>query len=187
MGVGRKGGLVGLLHSDSTDAHISLSVLPVPACQAECEEAGTAGSEGPTVPSCPSSPGSQRPCWKFAGLPEEDSHIESAAGSSPIASVAHCASLTLDGGRADDERLLEGLGLGAELGGPGLQGHALLREARDVDGGLLVEARLVVEQRDVAAEGQRLAAGGGHLQDTAPGPKPQGQSGGLGALKVFEV
>lgn len=90
-------------------------------------------------------------------------YFESAASSSLVASVAHRASLTLDGGGADNERLLEGLGLGAELGGPGLQGHALLREARDVDGGLLVEARLVVEQRDVAAEGQRLAASGGHL------------------------
>lgn len=157
----------------------------MPACQAECEETGTAGSEEPKVPSCPSSPGSQRPCWKFAGLPEEKFFFESAASSSLVASVAHRASLTLDGGGADNERLLEGLGLGAELGGPGLQGHALLREARDVDGGLLVEARLVVEQRDVAAEGQRLAASGGHLQDTAPWPKPQGQSGGLRGLIRF--
>lgn len=34
--------------------------------------------------------------------------------------------LTLDGGGANYECLLEGLGLGAELGGSGLQGHALL-------------------------------------------------------------
>lgn len=35
--------------------------------------------------------------------------------------------LTLDGGGANDECLLERLGLGAELGGSGLQGHSLLR------------------------------------------------------------
>lgn len=38
----------------------------------------------------------------------------------------HCCILTLDGGGANYECLLEGLGLGAELGGSGLQGHALL-------------------------------------------------------------
>lgn len=53
--------------------------------------------------------------------------------------------LTLDGGRANYECLLEGLGLGAELGGSGLQGNALLGQAGDVYGGLLVEARLVVQ------------------------------------------
>lgn len=82
-------------------------------------------------------------------------------------SCSRVVSLTLDSGGADDQRLLKGLSLRAELGGPGLQGHALLGQARDVDGGLLVEARLVVEQRDVAAERQGLAATGGHLEDTA--------------------
>lgn len=61
--------------------------------------------------------------------------------------------------------MLEGLGLGAELGGPGLQGHSLLCQTRDVDGGLLVEARLVVEQWDITAERQGLAACRGHLED----------------------
>lgn len=143
-----------------------LVLLPAPACQAECEETGTTGSEEPKVPSYPFSAGSRRPCWRFAGLPEGKTNL-STSESRPTGGGATCCPsrgpLTLDGGRADDERLLEGLPLGAELGGPGLQRHALLREARDVDGGLLVEARLVVEQRDVAAEGQRLAAGGGHL------------------------
>ena len=58
---------------------------------------------------------------------------------------------------------MEGFGLGAELGGSGLQGHALLGQAGDVDGGLLVEAGLVVQQGDVAAKGQGLASGRGHL------------------------
>lgn len=71
--------------------------------------------------------------------------------------------LTLNGGGAHYECLLEGLGLGAELGGSGLQGHTLLRQTGDVDGGLLVEAGLVVQQRDVTAEGQGLASGRGHL------------------------
>lgn len=66
--------------------------------------------------------------------------------------------LTLDGRGANDERLLEGLGLGAEVGGSGLQRDPLLSQARDVDGGLLVEGRLVVQQRDAAAEGQRRSA-----------------------------
>lgn len=70
---------------------------------------------------------------------------------------------TLDGGGANNECLLEGLGLGAQLGGSGLQGDPLLGQAGDVDGGLLVEARLVVQQRDVTAEGQGLAPRRGHL------------------------
>lgn len=74
--------------------------------------------------------------------------------------------LTLDGGRANDECLLEGLSLGTELGGSGLQGHTLLGQARDVYGGLLVEARLVVQQWDVTAQGQGLAACRGHLEET---------------------
>lgn len=71
--------------------------------------------------------------------------------------------LTLDGRGANDERLLEGLSLGAELGGSGLQGDALLGQTGDVYGGLLVETGLVVQQRDVAAEGQGLASCRGHL------------------------
>lgn len=72
-------------------------VLPVPACQAECEETGTAGLEEPEAQSCPSSPGSQLPCWKFAGLPEEK-HIASCATlkralragcSSPVLPIVH--------------------------------------------------------------------------------------------------
>lgn len=64
---------------------------------------------------------------------------------------------TLDGGRANYECLLEGLRLGAELRGSGLQRYSLLGNSRDVYGGLLVEARLVVQQRDVTAKGQGLA------------------------------
>lgn len=71
--------------------------------------------------------------------------------------------LTLYGGGADYECLLEGFSLGTKLGGSGLQGHTLLGQARDVYGGLLVEARLVVEQRDVAAERQGLSSCRGHL------------------------
>lgn len=74
--------------------------------------------------------------------------------------------LTLDGGRANDECLLEWLSLGTELSGSGLQRHALLGQARDVYGGLLVEARLVVQQRDITAEGQGLASSRSHLEDT---------------------
>lgn len=69
-----------------------------------------------------------------------------------IKSILTRRCLTLDGGGANDERLLKGFGLGAQLGGSGLQGDPLLRQAGDVDGGLLVEARLVVQQRDVTAE-----------------------------------
>lgn len=71
--------------------------------------------------------------------------------------------LTLDGRGANDEGLLEGLRLGAELGGSGLQRDALLGKTGDVYGGLLVEAGLVVQQRDVTAEGQGLAPRRGHL------------------------
>lgn len=71
--------------------------------------------------------------------------------------------LTLDGRGANDECLLEGLRLGAELGGSGLQRDALLGQTGDVYGGLLVEAGLVVQQRDVTAEGQGLASCRGHL------------------------
>lgn len=74
-------------------------------------------------------------------------------------------SLTLDGGRANDECLLERLGLGAELGGSGLQRHALLGQTRDVYGGLLVKAGLVVQQRDVTAKRQGLASCRSHLED----------------------
>lgn len=74
--------------------------------------------------------------------------------------------LTLDGRGANYECLLEGFGLGAELGGSGLQGNTLLSQTGDVYGGLLVEARLVVKQRDITAKGQRLASRRGHLQDT---------------------
>lgn len=70
---------------------------------------------------------------------------------------------TLDGWGANDECLLKGLGLGAQLGGSGLQGDPLLGQAGDVDGGLLVEAWLVVQQRHVTAEGQGLTPCGGHL------------------------
>lgn len=75
--------------------------------------------------------------------------------------------LTLDGGGTNYECLLEGFGLGAELGGSGLQGNTLLGQTGDVYGGLLVETRLVVQQWDVTAEGQRLASRRGHLQDTS--------------------
>lgn len=62
--------------------------------------------------------------------------------------------LTLDGRGTNDERLLEGFSLRAELGGSGLQRDPLLSQARDVDGGLLVQGRLVVQQWDAAAERQ---------------------------------
>ncbi|TNN50764.1 hypothetical protein EYF80_039029 [Liparis tanakae] len=68
---------------------------------------------------------------------------------------------------ANYECLLEGLRLGAELRGSALQRQSLLGEARDVDGGLLVEARLVVQQRDVTAQGQGLGPRRGHLQHNA--------------------
>ena len=55
--------------------------------------------------------------------------------------------------------------MGAELGGSGLKGHTLLGQTGDVYGGLLVEARLVVQQRDVTAERQRLASCRSHLED----------------------
>lgn len=74
--------------------------------------------------------------------------------------------LTLDGRGANDERLLEGLALGAEVGGSGLQRDPLLGQARDVDGGLLVQGRLVVQQRDTTAERQRRAPSGRHLRGT---------------------
>ena len=54
---------------------------------------------------------------------------------------------TLDGGGgADDERLLEGLRLAAQAGSAGLQRDALLGQTGNVDGSLLVQSRLVVEQ-----------------------------------------
>ena len=54
------------------------------------------------------------------------------------------------GGGADDEGLLEGLWLGAELGGAGLHGQAGLGQAWDVDGGVMVQCRLVVQKRHSA-------------------------------------
>lgn len=77
-----------------------------------------------------------------------------------------CCLRTLDGGRTNDECLLEGLGLGAELRGSALQRYSLLGYAGNVDGGLLVEAGLVVKQRHIAAEGQGRASRRGHLQQT---------------------
>lgn len=73
---------------------------------------------------------------------------------------------TLDGWWANNKCLLEGLGLGAELGGSGLQRNSLLGQTRDVDGGLLVEARLIVQQWDITTERQGLASCRGHLEDT---------------------
>lgn len=64
---------------------------------------------------------------------------------------------------ADDEGLLEGFSLSAQLRVSGLEWNTLLRQTRDVDGSLLVQTRLVVEQRNVAAQRQRLAARGRHL------------------------
>lgn len=61
-------------------------------------------------------------------------------------------SLTLDGRRANYERLLEGFSLGTELCWSGLQRNTLLGQTWDVDGGLLVESRLVVQQWDITAE-----------------------------------
>lgn len=78
----------------------------------------------------------------------------------------HSRFLTLYGRRANDESLLEGLGLSAQLGRSGLQRNTLLGQTRDVDGGLLVEAGLVVQQRHVAAQRQRLTSCGGHLEET---------------------
>lgn len=70
----------------------------------------------------------------------------------------------MDGRRAHDEGLLEGLRLGTQLGRPGWQWDTLLGEAWDVDGGLLVESRLVVEQWDVAAQRKRWATSRRHLE-----------------------
>lgn len=70
---------------------------------------------------------------------------------------------TLYSGWADDEGLLEGFSLSAQLRVSGLEWNTLLRQTRDVDGSLLVQTRLVVEQRNVAAQRQRLAARGRHL------------------------
>ena len=74
--------------------------------------------------------------------------------------------LTLDGWRANYECLLEGFGLGTQLRWSGLQRNARLGQAGDVDGCLLVEARLIVEQGDVTAEGKGLASCRGHLENT---------------------
>lgn len=71
--------------------------------------------------------------------------------------------LTLYGGGANYKCLLEGFSLGTKLCGSGLQGHTLLGQAGDVYGGLLVQARLVVQQWDVTAERQGLASCRGHL------------------------
>lgn len=73
------------------------------------------------------------------------------------------SSETLYSGWADDEGLLEGFSLSAQLCVSGLQWDTLLCQTRDVDGGLLVQIRLVVEQRNVAAQRQRLATRGRHL------------------------
>lgn len=77
--------------------------------------------------------------------------------------VCVCSSETLYSWRANDEGLLEGFGLSAQLCVSGLQWDALLRQTRDVNGGLLVQTRLVVQQRNVAAQRQRLATRGRHL------------------------
>ena len=90
--------------------------------------------------------------------------------------------LTLDGGRADDEGLLEGFGLATELGGSALRG-----QAGDVDGGLLVESRRVVEQRHGAAQGQRRAARGGHLEGTGAPTRGRLLMGALGVPFVYKV
>lgn len=43
-------------------------ILPVPACQVECEEAVTTGFEEPRVQSCPFSLGNQRAYWMIEDL-----------------------------------------------------------------------------------------------------------------------
>lgn len=136
-------------------------VLPEPARRTGCGATGRTGSEEAAGPSCPSSPGKTRIYRLFADLRREKQH----EGSSLTACCWSCCVLTLDGRGTNDERLLEGLRLGAEVGRSGLQRDPLLSQARDVDGGLLVEAWLVVEQRDAAAEGQRRASCGRHLGD----------------------
>lgn len=74
-----------------------------------------------------------------------------------------CSIETLYGGWADNEGLLEGFSLSAQLCVSGLQWDALLCQTWDVDGGLLVQTRLVVEQRNVAAQRKRLATRRRHL------------------------
>lgn len=57
--------------------------------------------------------------------------------------------LTLNsGGWADDKRLLEGFRLAAQPSRTCWNRDTLLSESRNVDGGLLVQRRLVVEQRN---------------------------------------
>lgn len=52
------------------------------------------------------------------------------------------------GGWADDKRLLEGFRLAAQPSRTRWNRDTLLSESRNVDGGLLVQRRLVVEQRN---------------------------------------
>lgn len=62
--------------------------------------------------------------------------------------VSLSRSFTLDGGgRADDESLLKGLRLAAQPSRTRWNGNALLSQPGNVDGSLLVQSRLVVEQR----------------------------------------
>lgn len=53
--------------------------------------------------------------------------------------------LTLDGRRAHNEGLLEGLCLGTQLSRASLQRHTLLSQAWYIYSGLLVQTRLVVQ------------------------------------------
>lgn len=74
-----------------------------------------------------------------------------------------CSGGTLYGGWTDYEGLLKRFGLCAQLGVSGLQWNTLLGQARDVDGGLLVQTWLIVQQRHVAAQRQRRTTRGRHL------------------------
>lgn len=60
------------------------------------------------------------------------------------------------GGRADNERLLEGFRLTAQPSRTRWNRDALLSESRNVDGGLLVQRRLVVEQRNCSPRRRHL-------------------------------
>lgn len=63
--------------------------------------------------------------------------------------VLFCFDLTLNsGGWADDKCLLEGFRLATQPSGTRWNGDTLLSEPRNVDGGLLVQRRLVVKQRN---------------------------------------